>query len=239
MWKGQRYHLDRMSLRDLTLVYLLYPAVRIYALFLLLSVALAWRHTTQPLWSLAAVGAAVLLYPLVWYLLHRFVLHGSFLYRIPQTAALWKRIHFDHHQDPSDMRVLFGALPTTLPTIALATVPVGALIGGWGGAAAAFAAGIAMTLFYEFCHCVQHLRFVPRNAFLKRVKRLHMMHHFRNEQGNYGITNFFWDRLFGSYYDSASERPASPTVHNLGYTGEVSERYPWVAKLSPRQPQGS
>ena len=43
----------------------------------------------------------VVAYPLVWYLLHRFVLHGSFLYRSRWTAALWKRIHFDHHRDPA------------------------------------------------------------------------------------------------------------------------------------------
>src|SRR5690606_38467083 len=72
-----------------------------------------------------AVALGLIIYPLVWYTLHRWVLHGRYLYRDRRTAALWKRIHFDHHQDPYDLRVLFGALHTTLPTIALATAPIG------------------------------------------------------------------------------------------------------------------
>src|SRR3546814_2237488 len=64
------------------------------------------------------------------------------------------------------------------------------------------------------------------------MKKRHMAHHFHDETGNYGITTFFWDKLFGTFYDR-SERPAkSPTVFNLGYTPEVAERWPWVARLS-------
>ena len=96
----------------------------------------AARHSSPA----AAAAAAVLGYPLVWYLLHRYVLHGRLLYRFPQTAALWKRIHFDHHQDPNDLGVLFGALYTTLPTIFIVTAPIGWLIGGASAAAAAFSA---------------------------------------------------------------------------------------------------
>jgi hypothetical protein len=44
-------------------------------------------------------------------------------------ASTWKRIHYDHHQDPNHLEVLFGALHTTLPTIAVATLPIGWAIG--------------------------------------------------------------------------------------------------------------
>jgi len=94
-----------------------------------------------------AVVAALLVYPLVWYLLHRFVLHGQFLYRSPITAGLRKGIHYDHHQDPNDLRVLFGALQTALPTIGAVTLPLGSLIGGSAGAAAAVAAAIGRHCF--------------------------------------------------------------------------------------------
>ena len=94
--------------------------------------AIYWGERLLPL-AVAAV-AAVVVYPLVWYLLHRFVLHGRYLYKLPQTAAVWKRIHFDHHQDPNDLGVLFGALYTTLPTIVIVTVPIGWAIGGPAGA---------------------------------------------------------------------------------------------------------
>jgi sterol desaturase/sphingolipid hydroxylase (fatty acid hydroxylase superfamily) len=79
---------------------------------------------------------------------------------------------------------------------------------------------------------VQHLNFAPKSKFLQRIKRLHLQHHFHNEQGNYGITNYAWDKLFGTYYGAARERQKSATVFNLGYTEDEALRYPWVAALS-------
>ncbi len=57
---------------------------------------------------------------------------------------------------------------------------------------------------------------------------------FHDEDGNFGITSYFWDRAFGTFYDrSKGDRPSkSPTVFNLGYTPEVAEIYPRVAELS-------
>jgi hypothetical protein len=127
--------------------------------------------------------------------------------------------------------VLFGALYTTIPTIALVTIPVGYLIGGPAAAAVAFAMGIFSTLFYEFCHCVQHLNTTPKSAFMRQIKKYHLAHHFHNEHGNFGITNYLWDRLFGTFYPEPKLRPKSATVFNIGYTDEMAQRYPWVARL--------
>ncbi len=179
-----------------------------------------------------SIAIAVVIYPMVWYVLHRWVLHSQFLYKSPLTAKAWKRIHFDHHQDPHNLVVLFGALYTTLPTIAIVTIPIGYAVGGLSAGAMAFATGLLTTCFYEFCHCVQHLNTSPKNAFLKHMKQLHMWHHFHNEQGNFGITNFLWDRIGGTHYVKASMVTKSPTVFNIGYTAEMAERYPWVAQLS-------
>ena len=232
LWDGRKHYLDRMTIRDLVAAYFAYPAIQAYlALGVLSSAVMVWQWPGIGS-AVAAVVATMMVYGLIWYGLHRFILHGRFLFRSPATAAMWKRIHFDHHSDPNDLGVLFGALHTTLPTIAIATLPLGWAIGGIGAAAAAFAAGLFITCIYEFCHCIQHLRFSPKLGWLKRVKRLHMAHHFHNEQGNYGITTFIWDRLFGSYYGRVSETPPSPTVRNLGYTPAEYERYPWVAELS-------
>ncbi len=52
------------------------------------------------------------------------------LYKSELTAKVWKRIHYDHHQNPHDLSVLFGALYTTLPPILLLTLPIGWSIGG-------------------------------------------------------------------------------------------------------------
>ncbi len=231
-WHGRKYFLDKMTLRELIGAYLTYYAIQVYLLLCVVSTGLALYWLETPWRSAVAAVAAVVVYPLAWYLLHRLVLHGRWLYRSPHTAGLWKRIHFDHHRDPNDLGVLFGALYTTLPTIVIVTWPLGWAIGGAAGVAAAFAGALATTMFYEFCHCIQHLPFTPKYQWLREIKKRHLAHHFHNEQGNFGITNFFWDRVLGTYYDSPKAYPRSETVFNLGYCGEEVTRYPWVARLS-------
>ena len=232
IWKTRTHNLGRMNLRDLVPAYFSYPAIQTYIVLAAISIGLTLFFATDILSLALAVLLAVLVYPLVWYLLHRFVLHGRFFYRSRWTAAAWKRIHFDHHQDPNDLQVLFGALYTTLPTIAVVTISIGWAIGGPAAAAAAFATGLVTTCFYEFCHCVQHLNYTPTSTFLQRIKRLHLAHHFHNEGGNFGITNFLWDHVFATYYAKAKDVARSPTVFNIGYTAAEAERFPWVQQLS-------
>jgi sterol desaturase/sphingolipid hydroxylase (fatty acid hydroxylase superfamily) len=229
---NRSHHLDRMSLKELWVAYLTYPAIIAYAALALVAIGVwAWQPASL-LETLATIAVSALVYPLVWYVLHRWVLHSRWMFKVPFLASTWKRIHYDHHQDPNHLEVLFGALHTTLPTIALATAPIGYAIGGVGGAAIAFATGLLTTCFYEFCHCIQHLAYKPKSKWLAEMKKRHMAHHFHDENGNFGITTFFWDRLFGTFYDRAERPEKSQTVFNLGYTPEVAERYPWVARLS-------
>ncbi len=239
-WYRKQYHLDRMNFGELCRAYLCYPSIQVYFLCLLGSVLVAYRMSQSFSVSLFSIGGCILAtlvaYPFVEYGVHRFVLHGKYLYRSSWTAALWKRIHYDHHQDPNDLRVLFGALSTTLPTILLSTFPIGLSVGGWGGVPVAFATGLGCFMVYELCHCMQHLRITPKNKFLRKIKRHHLLHHFHNEQGNYGITTTLCDRIFGSLYVSSEDVPLSPTVSNLGYQDQERFQYPWVAQLSDQKP---
>ncbi|MDP8994058.1 MAG: fatty acid hydroxylase family protein, partial [Pseudomonadota bacterium] len=149
-----------MTLKELVVAYFQYPAIIAYLLLAAAAVgAYLWRPAPLAP-TLVAIAAASFIYPLVWYLLHRFVLHSRWMFKRPFLASTWKRIHYDHHQDPNHLEVLFGALHTTLPTIGLATLPLGWAIGyvmagpeaAWGAAAAAFASGLVTTCFYEFVH---------------------------------------------------------------------------------------
>ncbi|WP_425505316.1 sterol desaturase family protein [Sphingomonas piscis] len=221
-----------MTLKELWAAYFQYPAILAYIALSLISVAVWTEYPASAVRTVLAAGVIVGLYPAVWYALHRWVLHSNWMFKVPFLASTWKRIHYDHHQDPNHLEVLFGALHTTLPTIGIISIPVGYAIGGIGGAAAAFAAGLITTCVYEFVHCIQHLAYKPRLKIIAEMKKRHMAHHFHDERGNYGITSYFWDKKLGTFYDRA-ERPAkSPTVFNLGYTPEVAKRYPWVAELS-------
>ncbi|RVT95070.1 sterol desaturase family protein [Sphingomonas crocodyli] len=221
-----------MTLKQLWVAYFQYPAIIGYLLCAAVAIGLFFVYPAAPLPTLAAIAVSILVYPAVWYCLHRWVLHSQWMYKVPMLAATWKRIHYDHHQDPNRLEILFGALHTTLPTIAIATAPIAYLIGGPGAALAAFATGLITTCVYEFFHCIQHLAYKPKMKFIVAMKARHMAHHFHDERGNFGITNYFWDRLFGTYYEKIEKSKKSETVFNLGYTPEVAERYPWVAQLS-------
>lgn len=241
-WHDRDYKLDKMSLSELWACYLQYYAIAAYiALAIGCAGVLVWQAGVYG-WAMAlpvivAMAAAATVYPLVWYCLHRWVLHGHFLMRMKATAAVWKRIHYDHHCDPNSLKILFGALYTTLPTIAVATIPVGYALGLiWdmplAGAAAAFMTGLVQTCVYEFFHCIEHLNYKPKWQWVKDMKRLHLIHHFHNENVNMGITSYYWDKLLGTYTNKAAGIPRSATVFNLGYDQDTAERYPYVRELT-------
>ena len=236
-WRGRSYDLGKMTMAELRRAYFLTPAIQIYlalATVCSVAVALSTGH-----WARVAASsvATVALYPFAWYAIHRFVLHGAWLYRWRWSASLWKRIHFDHHQDPHRLEVLFGAPTNTIPTIAVVTLPVGDAIGGVPGALAAFGTGLLTTCVYEFCHCVQHLNYKPRNRALHYMKQKHLLHHFHDEAGNYGIVSFLPDRIFDTFYANAKSRARSRHVFNLGYDLEAARRFPWVMQRSGGPPQ--
>ena len=231
IWKRSHY-LDRMTLKQLWVAFFQHGAIIAYILVAAIAIGMWFVRPAPLLATAASAGLAVLAYPLVWYALHRWVLHSNWMFKVPALASTWKRIHYDHHQDPNHLEILFGALHTTLPTIALVTLPIGYAIGGIGGAAAALAAGLITTCVYEFFHCIQHLGYKPKTKWVAEIKKRHMAHHFHDETGNFGITNYFWDRVLGTFYERPERPVKSPTVFNLGYTPEVAKVYPWVAELS-------
>lgn len=243
---NREHHLDKMTFRELVVAYFQYPAIIAYLALSVVAIA-AWFWRPAPVIpTLVAIGAAAAVYPLFWFLIHRYILHSRWMWRHKWLASTWKRIHYDHHQDPNHLEVLFGALHTTLPTIALGVIPIGWGLGagydaivhnvpgtsGFGAAAAALACGLLTTCFYEFVHCIQHLAYKPKSKRIAEMKKRHMAHHFHDEDGNFGITTFFWDKVFKTYYDRPERPVKSATVFNLGYTEEVAKVYPWVSELS-------
>lgn len=221
-----------MGIPELNRAYFTYPGVQIYLTLMIIALGgTVWFG--GPLWPLAAAFASAIIgHPVIWYITHRFILHSKLLMRFEFTATLWKRTHYDHHQRPNELSVLFGGLHTTLPPIALIYGPIGFYIAGSGGACLAIASGIFMTMFYEYIHCIQHLGFMPKSKILQHVKRAHLLHHYHDENGNYSITAFWFDQLMGSYYPDASARPRSPTTRNIGYTDEMAAKYPWVREAT-------
>lgn len=231
-WKSQQHLLNRMGIKELNGAYFSYPGVQIYLALMLMAFGAAAYFGGAPLLLIGAFATAIIGHPVIWYITHRWILHSKLLMKFKFTAKLWKRTHYDHHQRPNELSVLFGGLHTTLPPIALIYGPIGFLIAGPGGAALAIASGIFMTMFYEYVHCIQHLGFMPKSKFLAYVKRAHLLHHYHDENGNFSITAFWFDALMGSYYKDASARRRSSTARNIGYTDEMAEKYPWVRQAT-------
>lgn len=231
-WAEQNYLLDTMSLADLFGAYFTYPTIQFNIVFvvLCLSVAVAFHESTTLL--ISTVVLAIFIFSLAEYVVHRFVLHSRMLYRFKITAAIWKRSHYDHHQDATNLEILFADLRASLAIILPIAIPIGYLIEGVAGAAMGAFWGVLLMSIYELCHCSQHLSYEPKNRYLRRLKKRHLSHHFHNETGNFGITSHFWDLVFKTNYESNSERPRSSTVRNLGYVGDETKRFPWVRELS-------
>ena len=133
-WHGRSYDLGRMTLSELWRAYARYPAIRIYVALAVVAAGAAVAGATHWGTIVPPVLAVLIAYPVAWYFIHRFILHGRWLYKMKWSAALWKRIHFDHHQDPHKLEVLFGAPGNTIPTMPSSRRP-GLRLGGlaWCG----------------------------------------------------------------------------------------------------------
>lgn len=133
------------------------------------------------------VMLGVVVWTLVEYLLHRFVLH-----RLPP----FRRWHDLHHQRPKALISTPTIFSASL-ILVLVSLPVWIAAGPWP--ACAMTLGV-MTgyLLYSITHHATH-HWHGRSAWLARRKRWHALHHHRlDAPGYYGVTNSFWDRVFGS-----------------------------------------
>ncbi|WP_420409157.1 sterol desaturase family protein [Hoeflea sp.] len=180
---------------------------------------------------LLATALTVGFYPLVEYVLHRFVLHSHLLYRSPITAPLWRRLHYDHHMKPSNLTVLFAAPVTSVPLlIVLALIP-GAVIDVTGLFPAMITTNFLMFTYYEFMHASAHLKLGFHSNWIARHRQSHLRHHFISETQNYGIGTQLMDRIAGT--DNPKPRQ-SPTVRNLGYDDNAAAAFPWVRESYER-----
>lgn len=163
-----------------------------------------------------ALGLAwgVFVYSLVEYLMHRFLYHwepeNKFIRFITADVG---RHHMRHHREPSDYKAAINAVQT--PVIILCSfmatwvfVMPEPIEGFW---LASVLAGSMNYIAQELIHFGTH-HMPMDNRLLAIVKRHHMLHHYREENSNFGLFWTFWDRLLGTAYHQVyrSDRPAKP-----------------------------
>ncbi len=137
---------------------------------------------------LVAAAAGMVVWTLMEYALHRFVLH-----RVPVIAAM----HDVHHASP---RALIGT-PTWV-TLTLFLVVV--FLPAWRALSFNTSSGLtagAMSgfLWYGILHhTIHHGRPRALASRLREIAHRHLRHHYSRRQGNFGVTTIFWDWVFGT-----------------------------------------
>ena len=144
--------------------------------------------------AVAWLAGGYLFWTLTEYWLHRVVFHFE------PDHPLGRRFHFMihgvHHDHPNDRLRLVMPPSASLPLAAIFLALFWVVLGS--GAWAAFGAGfLAGYLAYDMLHYhVHHHR--PRTRIGKRLRELHMRHHFQDHDAGYGVSAPYWDHVFGT-----------------------------------------
>ncbi len=126
------------------------------------------------------------------YWLHRVVFHFE-----PEDgigARLHWIIHGVHHDHPNDPMRLVMPPSVSIPLALIFYLLFYLVLGG--NYAPAFAAGfLAGYLFYDMAHYHVH-HHVPRTRAGKKLRELHMRHHFQDDTSGFGVSAPWWDFVF-------------------------------------------
>jgi dihydroceramide fatty acyl 2-hydroxylase len=145
--------------------------------------------------TLTALGFAVggyVFWTLTEYWMHRVVFHFE-----PEDgigAKLHWIIHGVHHDHPNDRMRLVMPPSVSVPLAALFLLLFWVMLGPvW---APAFGAGfLAGYLIYDMTHYHVH-HHTPRTRAGRRLRELHMRHHFQDDTRGFGVSAPFWDFVF-------------------------------------------
>ncbi|WP_271009813.1 sterol desaturase family protein [Paucibacter sp. B51] len=199
-----------------------------YALAIAGLAAALWLNAAAPSWqpqSAARVLGLFLLGLLLWslleYLTHRFVLHGL------QPFQRW---HALHHALPQ----AHVGLPTWLSASLFATLvfaPLYLLLGGvWS--TLVMLGVLSGYLVYSAIHHAVHQGLAAERApgdWLARRARWHALHHQGGASRCYGVSSSFWDRALGSHLRARGSAPAGsappkPAAPEARHSAAVRQR---------------
>jgi dihydroceramide fatty acyl 2-hydroxylase len=181
---------DRPWLDRLTRVHPAVPVLIYVPVIAVLFVTGAGRLGIVEALAYAVGGYAV--WTLTEYWLHRVVFHYE-----PEDgigARLHWMIHGVHHDHPNDpMRLVMppsASIPLAIAFYGVFYVVLGA------SAATAFGAGfLSGYLASDMIHYhVHHHR--PKSWTGRRLRELHMRHHFQDDEAGFGVSAPYWDRVF-------------------------------------------
>lgn len=192
--------------------FITFPDVALMSVIFLICALITIPNVLQfSVW--VAFGVGMLTYATSEYLVHRFLFH----IKTPENPFLLKtikRLHYDHHVDPNDLKLLFLPLWFSLPGFVIYTLFVYLLTSSLT-LSIAFAAGLVLYfLYYEWKHYIAHRPIKPLTRIGKDIKKHHLLHHFKNENYWFGVTHMTFDKSLGTFRES-EEVEKSTTAKNL------------------------
>jgi sterol desaturase/sphingolipid hydroxylase (fatty acid hydroxylase superfamily) len=191
--------------------FFLFPDVLI--LCLALCAGLGWTVATFDAWAPLAFLLGMLLFAVSEYVTHRFFFHLP-PPRHPFLLRLLKRLHYDHHERPQERELLFLPIWYSGPQLLLVGVLAYLVTSSLDAAIHFLSGAMAYHLYYEWKHFVAHRPIRPLTPWGRKMKRLHLLHHFKNENYWFGVTEPVLDQWFGTFPDE-DKVELSPTARKL------------------------
>ncbi|HEX8054256.1 MAG TPA: sterol desaturase family protein [Thermoleophilaceae bacterium] len=135
------------------------------------------------------------------YWIHRGIFHFE-----PEDgfgARLHWIIHGVHHDHPNDPLRLVMPPSVSVPLSSLFVLAFWAVLGS--PLFLPFSAGfLGGYLAYDMTHYALH-HHKPKSRLAKRLRELHMRHHFQDHTRGFGISAPYWDRAFGTFPKAAEK----------------------------------
>jgi sterol desaturase/sphingolipid hydroxylase (fatty acid hydroxylase superfamily) len=146
------------------------------------------NHTHSVALALAMVPLGLLVWTLIEYLVHRFVLH-----RIPGLQEM----HQAHHDETQEL--IGTPTPFSLPLLFIIVLWPMTYVLGTSFALLWFAGFLIGFIAYTFVHYAVHHLSSGGWRWMKALKWQHNVHHHGTSNQNFGVSTSLWDHVFRTY----------------------------------------
>ena len=161
----------------------------------------AWSDAARPeIAKPALMALGLLMWTLIEYLLHRFLLHAR--PQAPALLALVEKLHLGHHRNPHDESKITVPLSCSLPIACSLLGLFRLMTGSWQVAALLLSGSIAGYLYYEAVHFWIHCGARPKH-WLNHQRANHLSHHGKGQMSCFGVTTQVWDLILGTSRESS------------------------------------
>lgn len=144
------------------------------------------------------------------YFAHRYLFHWAT--ENPKFQRIVYVFHGNHHHYPRDKQRLF--MPP-VPSLILSSIIFSVQYLVLGDYVFGFFPGFMIGyLLYASMHYLIHA-VAPPFKFLKPLWRNHHLHHYKNEDLGFGVSNTFWDQIFGTMFDLKNIKEDQSKVKDL------------------------